>query len=668
MQQKVHHISKLVVKMQLPGQEGAQQWLNTTASVTKAYIVQAINKVLDEFDDGTKIIRIPKIQIDLGKETLKGINTDTAHIVADRLREILLQVLPRDIKAGTIQAEQHKNIQGNIEVMETDKNETEQVLFYLENGYLPWWGKSEPGILQKVIRRIFLDPVGNREKKEKVEEERLLALLQKDAVCKRMAAQLELSTLEAFLQKLVKEENKKQFWQLVLQAAVQKKQVEKNISPVKLVQKAEKNIRPVYAKALQLALSQAGFNEWVVKLVSDKHVQVFLPGLLVVTEADVKMFKPVVETLLQASIDPARKKEWLAPFVQQYQWIQKEIQLQDNRPEREPRKDNDEIKDNKALEKQTKDVLSPEAKTKETTELSITTTKDKTQEAIVLSKTAKDKTKSATGKDKNIKHNKNLDGEKEITDPGNTGDDKVKNEESADVKNTSEREKYVAGEEETKTNGANPLLPQEKTQGPNSRQPDKKESEKQEKRTYHQQEERFNPLQYFKKEIKESLEVQHAGLVIAHPYLVPFFDALGLLDARKFKHEEAQHYAVHILYYLATGNDQLPEEHQLVLHKLLCGLEPADVLQTGFEITGEHKAECDNLLQSMIDNWPALKKTSPAALQSTFLQRIGRLTSETNGWSLKVERTTVDILLNKLPWGLGVIKTPWNNEFIFVEW
>jgi hypothetical protein len=39
-----------------------------------------------------------------------------------------------------------------------------------------------------------------------------------------------------------------------------------------------------------------------------------------------------------------------------------------------------------------------------------------------------------------------------------------------------------------------------------------------------------------------------------------------------------------------------------------------------------------------------------------------------SGWLLTIERHAQDVLLARLPWGLGVVAPPWLSERIFVHW
>jgi hypothetical protein len=74
------------------------------------------------------------------------------------------------------------------------------------------------------------------------------------------------------------------------------------------------------------------------------------------------------------------------------------------------------------------------------------------------------------------------------------------------------------------------------------------------------------------------------------------------------------------------------------------------------------------MLSEVIRHWSVLKNTSVAGLRETFLQREGRISPAANGWKLQIERKTVDVLLGKLPWGIGIIKLPWMNELMYVDW
>ena len=165
----------------------------------------------------------------------------------------------------------------------------------------------------------------------------------------------------------------------------------------------------------------------------------------------------------------------------------------------------------------------------------------------------------------------------------------------------------------------------------------------------------------------ETIEIANAGVVLLWPYLHMFFRELKLVESGNFIDEASQEKAVQLLHYLVNG-DAEAEEHQWLLFKLLCGMEPTDFVPTTFEPDASEKKECDNLLRSVIRNWAVLKSTSPAGLQVSFLRRPGLLKQDHNGWVVHVERIAIDVLLDRLTWPISVIRLPWSKNVIHVKW
>ncbi len=163
--------------------------------------------------------------------------------------------------------------------------------------------------------------------------------------------------------------------------------------------------------------------------------------------------------------------------------------------------------------------------------------------------------------------------------------------------------------------------------------------------------------------------VQNAGLVLLHPFLVRFFDQVGLVKEKQFVDQDARVRAVHLLQYIVTVEQQSPEQ-ELFLNKLICGLEPEYPVPSGIELSRQEREESENLLKSVVGHWKALKKSSPEAIRTTFLRREGLVSREGmhGGWKVTIERNTFDVLLDRLPWGLSMIKMPWNSYLIHVEW
>ena len=169
-------------------------------------------------------------------------------------------------------------------------------------------------------------------------------------------------------------------------------------------------------------------------------------------------------------------------------------------------------------------------------------------------------------------------------------------------------------------------------------------------------------------EEEAGLYVTQAGLVLLHPFLSRYFDAVGLLEDKSFRDELAQQTAIYLLYYLTTKQTDAPE-YELVLSKLLCGWPLNEPVARTLDLPEAALKEGEQLLQTAIDHWQALKSTSPDGLREGFLQRDGKLSRSSSGnWKLRVEQKAIDILLSLLPWGLSMVKLPWMEKILIVEW
>ena len=161
--------------------------------------------------------------------------------------------------------------------------------------------------------------------------------------------------------------------------------------------------------------------------------------------------------------------------------------------------------------------------------------------------------------------------------------------------------------------------------------------------------------------------VVNSGIILLHPFLEMYFGESFLLQERRFVSDDACKRAVLLLHYLTTGETE-GAEYDMLLQKILCGLAVEETLPNKLELLEKEQEEAMNLLQSVINYWPPLKNTSADGLRSTFLQREGKLEAKENGWLLTVEQKTVDVLLDKLPWGFSTIKLPWMKEMLNVDW
>lgn len=170
----------------------------------------------------------------------------------------------------------------------------------------------------------------------------------------------------------------------------------------------------------------------------------------------------------------------------------------------------------------------------------------------------------------------------------------------------------------------------------------------------------FSPAQ-------EAFRVDNAGLVILWPFFPGFFEALGVVANRRFASDAARERAVLLTAHLCDGAGEW-SEHELLLGKILCGYPPFDPIATRIELSDVERGESHALLESVIGHWPALKSTSVEGLRNAFLRREGTLTAQEGSWKMEAARAGHDVLLDKLPWGFGLVLLPWMEQPLYVEW
>lgn len=163
----------------------------------------------------------------------------------------------------------------------------------------------------------------------------------------------------------------------------------------------------------------------------------------------------------------------------------------------------------------------------------------------------------------------------------------------------------------------------------------------------------------------KSCYVQNAGLIILHPFLKEILKNCGLLDINNTIINKEL--AVHILHYAATKKEN-DYEHLMLFEKFLCGLPLQESIQRAIKIEDKYKQQVEEMLDSVVLHWSALKNTSTAVLRSEFLQREGKLDLSESNPKLFIERKTQDLLLEKIPWNINIIKISWIEKIIYTQW
>lgn len=160
----------------------------------------------------------------------------------------------------------------------------------------------------------------------------------------------------------------------------------------------------------------------------------------------------------------------------------------------------------------------------------------------------------------------------------------------------------------------------------------------------------------------------NAGLVMIAPYLPALWTQLGWVKGGTFTSPETRTLAIQMTAFLADGQESIPPEYQLILPKILCGLQPDDPFEPQRALSVEEKAEGEALLSAVLEQAPGLGLKSIAGLRSAFLWREGLLRSAGTHWVVQVAPETHDIMLSRVPWGFQIVKSAWMRVAVFVDW
>ena len=162
------------------------------------------------------------------------------------------------------------------------------------------------------------------------------------------------------------------------------------------------------------------------------------------------------------------------------------------------------------------------------------------------------------------------------------------------------------------------------------------------------------------------LETSVSGLILLAPFLATLFERCGLTQQNAFLSDQAQVQAARLLTIVCYGKDAAMQ-HCGPLERCLVNL-PANAETGQIDQADENTIKLiESLLSTVCERWPPLTKTSAQGLRETFLVRTGLLEFKPE-IILTVERKTVDVLLDSLPWSFGQIRLPWLAEVLTVSW
>ena len=166
------------------------------------------------------------------------------------------------------------------------------------------------------------------------------------------------------------------------------------------------------------------------------------------------------------------------------------------------------------------------------------------------------------------------------------------------------------------------------------------------------------------------IPISNAGLVILFPFLPMLCMRLNMLsqDRRSFNSNESKVRAIFILQHLMASEDREYDEKDLFLNRLLINYPFNEPLPKRMELNQDELNTIDSLLEAAKANWEKMRNTSMRGFQEAFLRRAGFIEKTEREWVLTVEERAFDILLDSIPWSYKLVRLPWMENILKVNW
>jgi len=167
--------------------------------------------------------------------------------------------------------------------------------------------------------------------------------------------------------------------------------------------------------------------------------------------------------------------------------------------------------------------------------------------------------------------------------------------------------------------------------------------------------------------LTDEIRILNAGLIIIWPFFTRLFEQLELMNNGEFLDTSTRNRAIYILQYLAYNHIEYPE-YELVLNKILVGMPIQDHVKPIEKLTLDERNMASSLMKGLILNWEKVKNSSIDGIQETFFQREGWLSLNRDYNKLMIPKKGVDVLVESIPWNLSLIKQPWMEKPLHIEW
>lgn len=160
------------------------------------------------------------------------------------------------------------------------------------------------------------------------------------------------------------------------------------------------------------------------------------------------------------------------------------------------------------------------------------------------------------------------------------------------------------------------------------------------------------------------VEVHDGGLCFIAPFLNNFFENLSVVTHNEFVNEYQKAKAYVILQYIVNGSVDYENINNSLAYYFAA--KPNLNIEKDVQLSESEIEECNILLHTIIGYIPNLQHLSIDSFQKEFLQREGVLYLNTN--ELTIQRKSIDVIMDNIPWNIHLIKLPWLKNIIKAEW
>lgn len=226
-----HVVGRQIMEVTVPDQDWAHQVHNQMSRISRQRIVPLLDRICSELVASDQIVRIQRLEIDLGILEADSLEQDLVSRIGDSVRNALLKELKistQGERADRAELQEYSHI--------------ELLYYYLQQGALPWWADNEQHtvlddalsfLLTKAPRSVrrLLDKVLRSETQtdrfiETFNDQQIVQTVQL-VVDTRSEGNTNLTLLSELLpyaQNACPSISRKQFWAIVLRSAEESKQ------------------------------------------------------------------------------------------------------------------------------------------------------------------------------------------------------------------------------------------------------------------------------------------------------------------------------------------------------------------------------------------------------------------------------------------------------------